>query len=526
MAAGYRSGGKEADAPALAHGSALRPVAAPSRFVALLRRHASSHGTALCLAALAALAAGRIAGNHFSVLDLHRDEAQYWVWSQELAWGYVSKPPLIAWIMRAAEFVCGDGTTCLHAPSSILWSCTGVLIYAIARELYDDATAILASLAFAVAPAVTLSSRLITTDVPLLFFWTLALLAYVKLLSRPHVGWSLLLGVAFGLGLLAKYAMIYFVPCAALAALLDRRAAALLRRPHLWLAAAVGVAIMLPNFLWNAEHGFDTLRHTGDNIASEATSVSVARLLEFLLAQLSIVGPVLFAAYAIGGFQRSRSDADKLMLVFSFPILALIGIWALLRVTHGNWAATAFPAATILAMHWLLSRKAYFWIAASFVLVMPWQIALPILDANADRLGVAGLAQHNPYRHVLGAHAFATAAGERAKRIQAPVIAAEDRNAVAALLYELRHEPFRIVAWQHGAAVDDYFEETRPLRAGSAGPVLFVSPCPNIERLARSYDTVRPLAAIDWPIGPTISNHYFVFQLDRPHETIAPAGAC
>ena len=35
-------------------------------------------------------------------LELSADEAQYWLWSKELNWGYFSKPPMIAWILFSA----------------------------------------------------------------------------------------------------------------------------------------------------------------------------------------------------------------------------------------------------------------------------------------------------------------------------------------------------------------------------------------------------------------------------------------
>ena len=31
--------------------------------------------------------------------DLFGDEAQYWLWSKKLAFGYYSKPPFLAWII-------------------------------------------------------------------------------------------------------------------------------------------------------------------------------------------------------------------------------------------------------------------------------------------------------------------------------------------------------------------------------------------------------------------------------------------
>ena len=59
----------------------------------------------------------------------------------------------------------------------------------------------------------------------------------MKLLQGGGWSWGVLLGVSFGLGMLAKYAMIYFVLGVAGAALIDRDARALLRSPALWLAA-------------------------------------------------------------------------------------------------------------------------------------------------------------------------------------------------------------------------------------------------------------------------------------------------
>ena len=40
--------------------------------------------------------------------DLFVDEAQYWFWGQDLAFGYYSKPPLIGWVMRVATDLAGS----------------------------------------------------------------------------------------------------------------------------------------------------------------------------------------------------------------------------------------------------------------------------------------------------------------------------------------------------------------------------------------------------------------------------------
>src|ERR1700761_8001189 len=49
----------------------------------------------------------RLAAIRLSPLQLYADEAQYWLWSQHLAFGYFTKPPLLAWIIRATTLM-GD----------------------------------------------------------------------------------------------------------------------------------------------------------------------------------------------------------------------------------------------------------------------------------------------------------------------------------------------------------------------------------------------------------------------------------
>src|SRR5262249_2177815 len=103
-------------------------------------------GFGLAVAILAVLTVVRLIGLTYSVVDLFFDEAQYWAWSRELAFGYFSKPPLLAWTISAAEHVCGSSEACIRAPAPILYFGTSLLVYAVARQLYDTQVAFYAAL--------------------------------------------------------------------------------------------------------------------------------------------------------------------------------------------------------------------------------------------------------------------------------------------------------------------------------------------------------------------------------------------
>ena len=53
----------------------------------------------------------RIVTLHFDTTDLFVDEAQYWFWSQNLDFGYYSKPPMIAWVLRIFTALAGSSDT-------------------------------------------------------------------------------------------------------------------------------------------------------------------------------------------------------------------------------------------------------------------------------------------------------------------------------------------------------------------------------------------------------------------------------
>ncbi len=374
---------------------------------ALSSRGASAApGFPLLLTILLALTALRVIGLHASVVDLFFDEAQYWAWSRDLAFGYFSKPPLLAWIIAASEQLCGSGEACLRLASPLFYLGTSLLVYAIADELYGKDTAFWSALTFALLTGVSFSTRIISTDVPLLFFWTLAVFAYLKLLAGPNWRWALALGLALGLGLLAKYAMLYFALGVACAAWLDRDARELLRRPQTWVAIAVAGLILSPNIYWNVANEFATLKHTGENITGTGLRFRPLEALTFLGSQFAVAGPLVFAAFLLISLQAVRGKAtrqDKLMLAFAIPPLALVLALSFFRGANANWAAPAAVAMTVLVVAWWLRTGYRGWMIASLAIGVIVQAALLVGDTYADRINIAALGRNSDiYQRSLG----------------------------------------------------------------------------------------------------------------------------
>ena len=505
------------------------------------RRALATPGFAVCLLILTALTIVRLIGLRWSVVDLFFDEAQYWAWSRELSFGYFSKPPLLAWIIAGAERICGDSEACLRAPAPVFYFFTCLLIYAIGRALYDARVAFWSALIMASAPGVVFSSRIISTDVPLMLCWALALLAYVKLWNRAaqrprpardtstDLSWGVVLGLAFGFGMLAKYAMIYFVLGVAIAAVFDPDARALLRTPAIWLALLVGLIVLSPNIWWNIDNGFVTLRHTGDNIHGNGLAFNPLKGLEFIATQFGVIGPVIFALL-LALFARIVSPAltraDRLMLAFAIPALALVTATGFVTRANANWAAPSFVSAVIVVTAVLVRRAAWRWIGVTLALGVVAQVALLAGDAIADRLSVPGLPKPDLYARTLGWRALGETAGRLAERAGAKSIVAEQRDDEASLMYYQRNGGRPVLAWPAGAVPEHQFDITRRFTAAAPEPVLFITHCGSVERLNTQFAQVEPLGRFAAPTGPHSARDYYAFKLSAPRGAIGPLGGC
>jgi len=481
----------------------------------------------LAFGLLAAITAVRLIGLHYSVVDLFYDESQYWSWSREFAFGYFSKPPLLAWIIAVSDRVCGDSEACVRAPAPILYFGMSLFVYGIARQLYDARVAFFSAISIGLAIGVVFSARIISTDVPLLFCWALALLCYVKLLDGGDWRWAATLGVSLGLGMLAKYAMAYFLLGVALAACLDRDARRLLRAPALWFALAVAAAVIAPNVVWNAEHSFGTVRELGSNATGDGIKFSIGHGLEFIGSQFGVFGPILFSVLLLA-IARIASPAinraDRLMLAFAIPPLALIAAIGFVTKANGNWAATSFISGAIVAVALLVREKAWKWLTASIAIGVVAQIALLVFDTVATKvhLPVGG----DLYHATLGWRAFATQSGQLARRIGARSIVGDVHFEIASLLYYWRDQPEQILSWAEYPTPDNNFDVTRPFSAAAPQPILYVTACLNVMPLSDYFGSVEPLGEIIAPSGPTTTRYFRVYKLSGPRGPIPPRGHC
>ncbi|MGE0630602.1 MAG: ArnT family glycosyltransferase [Hyphomicrobiaceae bacterium] len=461
------------------------------------------------VALLAALLALRLAALAFNRTDLFFDEAQYWSWSLEPAFGYYSKPPLIAWIIGLARSVCGDGEFCVRLPSPVMHTVTALAVYGLGTRLYDARTGFFAAAAFATLPGISLSAGIISTDVPLLMCWAMALWALAAMIEARDGPWwpPLVLGAALGLGLNAKYAMAYFVLCLAVYLAFTPERRWLLRDRRLWLAFGLGVVLIVPNLLWNAGNGFSTFAHTADNAKWSGSLFRPGKALEFLGAQFGVFGPILFGAYLVIAWRwlrRGLEPSDRLLLAFSLPIIAVVTVQAFISRAHANWAAPAYVSATVLVVATMLRGLDRKWLTASFWIHGAVIVLLSLAMAQAGRISPPF--GRDPFARTMGWKELAAATEKKlseARRAGTPYAAVitDERAATAELIYYMRGEATPVQAWYGGGRPHDHYELTRPFRDAGPGPLLLVALRPDSGGVPARFEQAELLDDVMLPAG-------------------------
>lgn len=449
----------------------------PSAVPPETRTHAR-RAVAFFALALGALTAWRWAGLYWSQAELFVDEAQYWLWGQSVEFGYYSKPPLIGWVIRAFTDMAGsDAAFWVRFPAPLFHAVTACVIAAIAWRFAPPFAAVLAGLAYATMPGIAIGSFLISTDTILLPFFALAVGLWLSLMRAPSMGLAALLGLSLGLGMLAKYAAIYFLLGAVLSALFIREARIAWRD-----AVVAGVIFLItisPNIWWNLTHGLSTLDHTLDNVdwvrdPGGRRGLNWDSLAEFIGGQFAFFGPILFGALLVmlvrrGGLGGPR---ERALILMSVPIILLVCVQALLSRAYANWAAPAYVAATLLVVPYLWAR-AKGWLTASFVVNALLSVALPGMLMMAGSLSLDG--ERLLAERYLGRGEMSEAIFAEADARGLSTIVSDNRDILADLMYREGTRAYDIYSTPPVGKPRNHYAMNFALPDMVAGDVLFVS---------------------------------------------------
>jgi len=443
----------------------------------------------------------RLISNTNSQIELVVNEAQYWSWSRELALGYFSKPPLLAWLIRGVSEVCGDGEPCLRSFAPFFFSVAAWFVFLTGKTLYDARIGFWSAVVFATLPQTAFLAAAVTPDVPLLLFWSIALYLWTVLLERKNAAIAALLGFFIGVGMLAKYAMIFFPIGMALQAAVCRDARETLRDRRGLLILLVALLPLVPNLYWNYANDFLSFVQTANSAGWGRQAHHLNHFVRFLLSQFLVYGPVLLVmvVWIAGAAARVRTDRRVIMLLaFSVPVLLLFTVQAAIGRTHAHWTAVVAPAICILTTAWLLERDRrvlFGLVIGTNVLATVALLIAPVLPPNAFPPAARLFERMSGWKDV------AEAVRTRLAQDDYAAVLVDSRDLAGELLYYLRDSKLPLYVSEKGGP-DNYFKRERSYAVGSPEPVLFVSLRGRTRKLRREFRSAEFLGTTKTGEGP------------------------
>jgi 4-amino-4-deoxy-L-arabinose transferase-like glycosyltransferase len=460
-------------------------------------RAAFDRATLAFFGVLLALTAARIFALQLNPFGLYFDEAQYWTWSRAFDWGYFTKPPLIAWVIGATTAAFGDAEWAVRLGAPLAHAVAGSAIFLLARHMYGAAAGAWAGIAYLTLPGIFFSSFIISTDALLLPLWAIALLAAWRMMTTRAGAWAVVLGLAVGLGVLAKYAMLYFVLCTAMAVWLLPPMREALKGGRAIIASLIAIVVVTPNIIWNAADLFN-----------------LDELSEFVFGQASVLGPVMFILLFIIGWVAWRrnsglTDQDKFLISYILPPFLFVSAIAFISRANVNWVAVAYPAAVVwFTGSMLAAAKGRRWLWASFLVNSAIGLAaafvLTTMPETATRFkGVRTAIAWEETAELIAQRA-------RPKPGEAPFTAllVDDRTAYFELAYYWREErrageplpPVRM--WLLYGQAHNSAEASDPMRPEEGGRVLVVHMQPEfIPYIAGDFTVFRSVEHLSIPLG-------------------------
>jgi Dolichyl-phosphate-mannose-protein mannosyltransferase len=281
------------------------------------------------------------------------DEAYYWIWAKNLAFGYYDHPPGVALVIRLGTMIAGDTEFGVRLVSILLALPMSYAVFRTAEILFGGTrVAANATILLNVTLMAAVGTLIVTPDSPLLVASSFVLFSLAKLLESGRGAWWLVVGVAVGLALLSKYTAMFFGPAIVIWLISVPKLRRWFFSPWLYLGGLAALAVFSPVILWNADHHWVSfIKQLG---RSQIDHFRLSFLVELIPTQVAFATPLVFILGAMGLSALVRREdgalASRALISAMFWVITLYFLW---HATHArveaNWFAPVYPALAIAA---------------------------------------------------------------------------------------------------------------------------------------------------------------------------------
>jgi hypothetical protein len=277
------------------------------------------------------------------------DESHYLLYSRKLAWGYFDHPPMVAFL-AALTTLFGDGIFFVRLGPVICTALSLILLRYLALALYrDERIAVGSAFLLHFMPYQQVLMVGLLPDATLNLFWCGTLLAAWQAMKTGRWPLWILTGLLFGGALLSKYHAVLLSLCLLgfLVTSSDHRY--WLAKIQPWVAVMIGLAVFIPNIIWNARHEWISYAYQFGQGSGDGPSLG--DLAAAIGGQFAAWSPIIFglmlAAAIVIARQKKIGSADLFVLWTSMPIFAFFCLAGLTTKILPHWTTAGWWTGSI-----------------------------------------------------------------------------------------------------------------------------------------------------------------------------------
>jgi hypothetical protein len=271
-------------------------------------------------------------------LELHADEAYYWLYSRFLDWGYFDHPPMVALFIRFGDSIMHNELG-LRILTITVSTASFYILWLILKKY--NASARLFVIVIACMFMCHMYGFTTTPDSPLFFFAVVFYYFYQKYIEQDTWLLAFILGVVIACLLYSKYHAILLIGFTVLSNI------KLLKRPSFWLIVVLASILFIPHILWQMHHNFPSLNYHLSERSAEKYHPEFTYL--YPLGQILMAGPLIGWYLFYKGFTAKITDGFiRCLMINSIgtPIFFLISSFR--GEVQPQWTYIAFAPLILL----------------------------------------------------------------------------------------------------------------------------------------------------------------------------------
>jgi hypothetical protein len=283
-------------------------------------------------------------------LELWNDEAYYWVFSQNLDWGYLDHPPMTALLIKLGTLLFGKNEFGVRFFFVVSFLGSIFTIYKLCNKK-DLGLLVMIILSLT---ALNIGGILAVPDNPLIFFTGLFFVVLKKYIEEDNFLNSIFVALISACLIYSKYHSILIIIVAIFSF------PQVLKRKSFYGIIALCILLLAPHIYWQIKNDYPSLQY--HLFERSMKSYKIEFTLNYLLAQFFITGPLISWMFFYVIFKESAnfSGIEKyyrnVFYVFFFFFFAM----SFKGKTEANWTAPAMVPAIVLLNDYIKKQTKMF----------------------------------------------------------------------------------------------------------------------------------------------------------------------